>query len=379
MSLLAPIAAHRPALRVYAGPTARAHLAEFGLRPQDIRVVAAAAGGPKGLVLGPIDRFLFGQWLREAPQTLHLVGASIGAWRMATAALRDPVPAFERLQHEYIHQHYAAEPGRTMPSPGLVSRTFARTLEAFFGGEIESLLVHPRRRLHVVASRGRHILAREGLLRTPLGYLGAFAANALRRRWLGAWLERAVFSSPGEALPVDLDDLRHHRTALTPGNFRPALLASCSIPFVLEAVAGIPGAPPGAYWDGGITDYHLHWNYASMNGQGLGAPGPGKAPSLVLYPHFQQALVPGWLDKALTHRHRATPFLDNVVVLAPDPQWIGALPNGKLPDRSDFRRYARDLPGRVKAWGRAVAESERLADDLAAAIARGPAVAVLPL
>ncbi|MBA3623611.1 MAG: hypothetical protein H0W48_03990 [Methylibium sp.] len=27
----------------------------------------------------------------------------------------------------------------------------------------------------------------------------------------------------------------------------------------------IPGAPPGAYWDGGITDYHLHWNDPSIN------------------------------------------------------------------------------------------------------------------
>jgi hypothetical protein len=371
-------AVSRPALRLYAGPTARVHLAEFGLRPQDIRMVAGAAGGPKGLVLGPIDRFLFGQWLREAPQTLHLVGASIGAWRMATAAMRDPVPAFERLQHEYIHQHYAAEPGRTMPSAGLVSRTFAHTLDGFFGGEIGSLLAHPRRRLHVVASRGRHILARDGTLRTPLGYLGAFAANALRRRWLGAWLERVVFSSPGEALPVDLNDLRHHRAPLTPVNFRTALLASCSIPFVLEAVAGIPGAPPGAYWDGGITDYHLHWNYASMNGQGNSAS-PASAPPLVLYPHFQQALVPGWLDKTLKHRHRATPFLDNVVVVAPDPAWVRTLPNGKLPDRRDFRHYARDLPGRIKTWGRAVAESERLADDLAVAIGRGPGVEVLPL
>lgn len=375
MSSSALHASARPALRLYAGPGARAHLAQFGLRPQDIRLVAGAAGGPKGLVLGPIDRFLFGHWLRDAPQTLHLVGASIGAWRMATAAMRDPVPAFERLQHDYIHQHYAPEPGRRRPSAKEVSRRFAGTLEDFFGGEMESLLAHPRRRLHVVASRGRHILAREGALRTPVGYLGAFAANALSRRWLGAWLERLVFSSPGEPLPVDLGDLRHHRAALTPQNFRPAMLASCSIPFVLEAVPGIPGAPPGACWDGGITDYHLHLNYASMSR----AARPCDAPGLVLYPHFQQALVPGWLDKSLRHRHRATSFLDNVVVLAPDPDWVRALPGGKLPDRSDFRRYADDLPGRIRVWSGAVAESERLADELAEAIAQGPAVRVDPL
>ncbi|MGE0672918.1 MAG: phospholipase, partial [Methylibium sp.] len=51
-----------PALRIYAGRSARAHLAEHGLRPQAVRVVAGAAGGPKGLVLGPMDRYLCGQW-----------------------------------------------------------------------------------------------------------------------------------------------------------------------------------------------------------------------------------------------------------------------------------------------------------------------------
>ena len=78
------------------------------------------------------------------------------------------------------------------------------------------------------------------------------------------------------------------------------MLASCSIPFWLDAVHDIPGAPRGAYWDGGITDYHLHLDYAQM-GEGL-----------VLYPHFQPTVVPGWLDKGLKHRHGATARLSNV-------------------------------------------------------------------
>ena len=39
------------ALEIYAGPRARQQLREQGLRPQDVRVIPAAAGGPKGLVL----------------------------------------------------------------------------------------------------------------------------------------------------------------------------------------------------------------------------------------------------------------------------------------------------------------------------------------
>jgi hypothetical protein len=356
------------ALKLYAGPAARCHIAEYGLRASDVRVIAGAAGGPKGLVLGALDRYLFGRWLPTSGHELHLIGASIGAWRMATGALPDPVAGFERLTHEYIHQSYELEPGRTLPTAVQVSREFDRSLQRFFDGQVEALLAHPRLRLHIVTSRGRHLLGREGRLRTPLGYLGALLSNAVSRKSLGSWLERVVFSAPGEALPVDLNDLRHRKVALTPENFRPALLASCSIPFALKAVHDIPGAPPGAYWDGGITDYHLHWNYPSMTN------------GLVLYPHFQRAVVPGWLDKALKYRHRATAFLDNVVVLAPDPQWVReALPHGKLPDRNDFKHYATDLAGRIKAWSKAVAESERLADELHAALGRGTALQVEPL
>ena len=60
-----------PALRIYAGPRARQHIGHQGLRPQDVSVVPAAAGGPKGLVLGPLDRFLFGQWLVASDQPVQ--------------------------------------------------------------------------------------------------------------------------------------------------------------------------------------------------------------------------------------------------------------------------------------------------------------------
>lgn len=356
-----------PALQVHAGPVALRHLREHGLRAQDVRLVAGAAGGPKGLVLGPLDRYLFGRWLPAAPQTIHLVGASIGAWRMATAALPDPVEGFERLSEGYVHQRYEVEPGRLLPTAAQVSLGFSRQLQDFFAGQVDALLAHPRWRLHVVASRGRHLLGREGRWRTPIGYLGAAFSNALSRRALGAWMERVVFSSPGEPLPLDLSDLPHRFVPLVPDNFHAALQASCSIPFAMQAVHAIPGAPPGAYWDGGLTDYHLHWNYRGL-GEGL-----------VVYPHFQQHIVPGWLDKAWKRRHVATRALDNVVVLAPSPAWVATLPGGKLPDRTDFKRYAQDLQGRVRAWSRVVRESERLADDFDAALAHGARLPLLPL
>ena len=184
------------ALHIYAGPVARKALAANGLNPSHISTIPGAAGGPKGLILGALDRFIFGDWLPQSSQPVNLVGASIGAWRMSTACLDDPVSAFKRLEHDYIHQHYELAPGQRRPTAEFVSEEFGKNLQAFYGGRVDEVLNHPRYRLHVVTSRGRHVLAAEQKLRTPLGYLGAFLTNTVHRRAMGAWLERVVFSSP---------------------------------------------------------------------------------------------------------------------------------------------------------------------------------------
>ena len=369
------------ALQIYAGPVARQSIAKNGLRPDDIRTIPAAAGGPKGLLLGGMDRFIFGEWLNGSTQPVDLVGASIGAWRMATACLDQPVAAFERLEHDYIHQHYETTPGQKRPTAAMVSKLFGQNLQAFYAGKVSEILLHPRYRLHVVTSRGRHLLHTEHGLRTPLGYFGAYLTNVVRRKAMGAWLERVVFSKPNAAsegcvsLPFGTDDYRTRQVALSEANFNLALQASCSIPFVLQAVHNIPGAPPGAYWDGGITDYHLHLNYPaasefaihSIAGHAMntGANGSFEHKGLVLYPHFQKSVVPGWLDKSLKWRHHATHHLDTMVLLAPNPDWIKTLPNAKLPDRTDFTHYGNDLAGRVKAWNAACSASMQLVDEFA--------------
>jgi hypothetical protein len=358
------------ALQVHAGPRALKALREQGLRPQDVHVIPGAAGGPKGLVLSPLDQFIFGDWLTTTQHPVHLIGASIGAWRMATACLENPRQAFAHMAEDYIRQQYERRNGKP-PTPSQVSEVFGTKLGEYFAGREAEVLDHPRFRLHVFTSRGRHVLKREGRrlskLTTPLGYLGAFAANVVSRKAMGAWLERVVFSDPRDPLPLHLHDYRSHTVALNASNLHRSILASCSIPFWLDAVHDIPGAPHGAYWDGGITDYHLHLDYASMRD------------GLVLYPHFQKTVIPGWLDKALKHRHRASAHLDNVVVLSPSTEWIKTLPNAKLPDRSDFKRYDKDIPARVAAWSRAVAESQRLRDEFAELASDGRPVHAHPL
>jgi hypothetical protein len=91
---------------------------------------------------------------------------------------------------------------------------------------------------------------------------------------------------------------------------------------------------------------------------------------IVLYPHFQKSVVPGWLDKSLKWRHGATPFLDTMLLLAPNPEWVKTLPNGKLPDRTDFTHYGNDLAGRMKAWNAACSASAQLVDEFAAWLER---------
>ena len=358
------------ALEIHAGPTALAHIQTNGLEPQDISVIPGAAGGPKGLILGPIDRYLFDQWLPRSNQPIDLVGASIGAWRMATACLPNPRAELLALEDAYVHQNYKLAPGQKHPTAQQVSDDFSANLHRFYDGRIHKVLQHPRYRLHVMTSRGRGILQTDSTLRTALGYAGAYLTNAVNRRAMGMWLQRVVFSSAflghAQPLPFHTDDYSTQQLALSEDNFLDAVQASCSIPFVLKAVSGIHGAPSGAYWDGGITDYHLHLDYRSVKG-------------LTLYPHFQKNLVPGWLDKKLTRRHVATPFLDTTIILSPNPQWVKTLPNGKLPDRSDFLNYQGNFEGRVKVWQTAVAESGRLSDELAQWLRRPDPGVVKPL
>lgn len=344
------------ALAIYAGPQAKRHLALHGLSASDVGVIPAAAGGPKGLILGPIDRFIFNEWLPTSHQPIDLVGASIGAWRMATACLPDSSAGLLRLEHDYIYQHYELKPGEKFPSAQQVSDSFRENLDLFYGGLVELLLNHPRFRLHVLASRGKGLLQQEHPILSPLGYGGAFLSNLISRKAMGASLERVVFSSAG-SLPFGTQDYATRHLPLTSSNFMDVLQASCAIPFVLKAVHNIQGAPLGAYWDGGITDYHLHlaWNKQ-----------PERTASLVVYPHFQKAVIPGWLDKGLKWRHKATAFLDNTLVLAPNPEWVKTLPNGKLPDRTDFATYGQDLQARVKVWKAATSASQQLADEFAA-------------
>jgi hypothetical protein len=349
-------------LAVRAGSRAASRLASAGLRAADVAIVPGAAGGPKGLALAALDREILARWLPAAPRLRHLVGASIGAWRFAAACTADPARSMDEFTRRYVEQSYPQRPSRRF-----VSDWARATLGALFEGREAQILANDRYALGILTVRGRWPLTREGW-NVAAGFGAAACANAVGRRHLARFLERVVFHDARAPLPFPerFDAFATRRVALTADNLRPALLASASIPLVLEGVRDIPGAPAGLYWDGGIVDYHLHLPYAAV-------------PDLVLYPHFSDRIVPGWLDKSLPWRVARGPWLDDVVLLAPTREFLATLPHGKLPDRGDFRRYAGDDARRMRDWRRAMAECERLAEAFYAFVERPGTIAVQPL
>ncbi len=342
------------ALTLRAGPDALRLIRERGLRAQDIDILPGASGGAKWLVLAGLDRFLFGTFLAEPrSRPLHLIGSSIGSWRMACLAQRDPVAALDRGHRAYIYdQHYSRR-----PSTREVTEVLTRALDTLLGERgVAEILAHPWARLHIITAEGRGLAASERRLLLTASIAIAAAGNLVSRKSLALQMRRNIFHSAGDVTPfAHLSDLPtvHHR--LTSENLRPALLASGSIPLLLEGVR-VPGTPRGVHWDGGVLDYHLDLDF-----------GPGDG--LVLYPHFYSHVVPGWFDKSLTWRRARGDNFRRALLIAPSDEFVASLPRQKIPDRKDF--YAMDDATRRLTWQRVVDESARLGDELADLLATG--------
>jgi hypothetical protein len=173
--------------------------------------------------------------------------------------------------------------------------------------------------LQVVTARARGILERSA---SHGAFARAVLGNALSRHRLGNYFERVIFhagAAPFLGQPFDRCGLQH--IAITAANVTDALLASGTIPLVSTAVRDIDGAPAGSYWDGALVDYHLLIPYAATDGR------------VVLYPHFNDYVTPGWLDKHLPWRRapRGHRWLDDVLLIAPSPRSSRHCPTASFP------------------------------------------------
>jgi hypothetical protein len=361
------------AIQIHAGKTALAHIREHGLQAKDIAVIPAAAGGPKGLILQALDQWLFGEWLPSAARERSLIGASIGSWRMAAACHADPVAGFQKLADLYCEQRYSSK-----PSAHQVTEKIRQLLHDFIEGYEQEVVDHPNHRLHLIAARGRGLLHEpKNRLHAKAGFVAASFANLAGRSRLAKHMERVVIGDardPALWLKNKFDNFETHFCTLTQDNLAPALLASGTLPLIMEPVRHIPHAPSGTYWDGGIIDYHLALPYSRISADVAGG--------LVLYPHFTDEIVPGWLDKPLAWRRanigEDSHWLDNVIMLSPSKNFVKSLPRGKLPDRKDFAYYGLNHAARIRQWKIAIGESARMRDAFAAFVARPDLSLVMP-
>ncbi|MFP4039819.1 MAG: patatin-like phospholipase family protein [Desulfosudaceae bacterium] len=344
-------------LVLYGGRKARAIIQDQGLRPELVQAVTGAAGGPKWLILYELDRFLFGDFFRDRSEPLRLIGSSIGTWRFATIASDDPRPALARLKNAYIRQCYGDK-----PSPAEVSAVARDILdEVISQAGLEKVLNHPLFYLNIITVRETGpVWLRRGRPAQLAALAGAALGNAVSRKTLRLFFERVVFHHPGDGqFLTEPDDFPVRGLALNKSNIRPAILASGSIPLVMAGVRDIPGAPAGAYRDGGIIDYHLN------------LPVPCHPDRLVLFPHYMDRVIPGWFDKKIAWRRANPSYLDNVLMVAPRPSFIATLPYGKIPDRKDFVTFHNRNQDRFDYWEKVAHKSRELAEEFSEAVASG--------
>jgi hypothetical protein len=285
---------------------------------------------------------------------MHLIGSSIGSWRMACLAQRDPVAALARGHHAYVHeQRYSPK-----PSAREVTAVLGRVLDLLLGPTgADEILAHPWARLHVVTAEGRGLAASERRLLLAASLGAAAAGNLISRRTLALQMRRVIFHSAGDDTPfAHLADFPTAHLPLTRENLRPALLASGSIPLLLEGVTIPGGRPDRVSWDGGVVDSHLDLDFGAGRG-------------LVLYPHFYAHVVPGWFDKSLRWRRAGAANFRRALLVAPSDAFVASLPGGKIPDRRDF--YTLSEAERIRRWQTTIERSEALGDELRALVRSG--------
>ncbi len=343
-----------PALAIYAGKKALSILRDEGLKPDRIKVMAGAAGGPKWLVLHGLDRAVF-PLFKKRKRPLYMVGSSIGTWRFLSAVLGEK--SLDRFRESYIEQRYDSR-----PTPQEVTAESLKILRELMGNNRpDAALAHPFYRLNVLAVRGRHLVASERKNIQTAGLAGAVFANLADRKLLRYFFERALFYDSRDIPPFfRMNEFPTQKAPLAPDNLADAVMASGSIPLVMAGIRNIAGAKPGTYRDGGMIDYHVDIDY-------LG----GDDDSLVLYPHYTDRIIPGWLDKKLSWRMPESPAMDNLVLLAPSREFVESLPHGKIPDRDDFMLFIGKDSERIAYWRETVARSERLGEEFLEAVDSG--------
>jgi hypothetical protein len=329
-------------LDIYAGKNALAHIKKEGFSADLFDYMLGASGGPKWFVLAGLDRYIFPEFFAQRTRPLHIIGSSAGAFRFACFAQNNPLSAINRLAECYSQTVYSDK-----PTAKEITEKGTALLNYVLGENgCEEIINNPIIKAHFIVAKCKGLTQFEAKPLQMTGLIASASANALKRKWLEKFYQRYLFSSPDCELKInDPNNMSSYFVPLTIHNLHQALMASGSIPIVIEGVKNIDGAPRGMYRDGGIIDYHFDLNFGPQKG-------------LVLYPHFYSNPIPGWFDKTLKKRLPHASSYDDVVMLVPSDEFVASLPYGKIPDRKDFE--VMPAAQRIEYWQAVISQSDQL-------------------
>ncbi len=332
-------------LDIYAGKSALKTIQEHGFKQELFTSFYGASGGPKWFTLYGLDKYIFGEFFKDRKTELSLVGSSAGAFRAACFAQSAPVAAITRMAESYSETVYSAK-----AKPLEITNKAKEIIDYTLGRDgINEIINNPLFKTHFLVNKVNGLASYENKFIQSLGLIKSILLNRCDRKLLNKQFERFVFMSAGSQLQIDdYCQFKTHYINLTAENLKSALLASGSIPMVMQGIKNIAGAPSGMYRDGGIVDYHFDIDLANRNG-------------LTLYPHFNSRPKAGWFDKNLNRDVKGSNY-NNVVMLVPSDNFINSLPYNKIPDRTDFIQM--DATTRIKYWKAVLSETDKLAESL---------------
>ncbi len=338
-------------LEIYAGKNALETIQEHGFNQALFTNFLGASGGPKWFCLFGLDKYLFGDFFKDRDTELNLIGSSAGAFRAACFAQKDPVAAIERLADKYSHTVYSEKPDLAE-----ITKTAIDLLDFVFGKKgPDEIINNEIFKAHFIVAKSNGLVGFENKIIQMAGLFSSILLNKIDRRLLNVQYERYVYHSPLSTTKIDDPyKLNTQYIDLNVNNIRKALLASGSIPYVMEGIKNIPGSPKGMYRDGGIIDYHFDFlleNTSKNINNNIN--------NLTLYPHFNASPKAGWFDKNSSRKVLSKNY-ENVVLLAPSKKFIASLPFQKIPDRNDFKNI--DADTRIKYWQTVLRETDKLAD-----------------
>ena len=343
-------------LIVKAGKNALAVIRDGDFDWNRVTTYYGPASGPRWLIASGFDLSLIQENCLGKNHPILLVGASSGAWRLASWTLPEAMKSYMELRHAYIETYYK----RGM-SPQEVRETLRKVINHYIEDEAVPFALRNRQyRLAVITARARNIMAAETplILKTGLGL--CFLSNAICAASIRSYFERIVFYSGPKPPPFCLrKTFRGRYIPLQADNMKHAILASGAIPLAVAGIRDIFGAPNGIYRDGGMVDYHINESFTN-NPQ-----------AITLFFSHQRQSQPTWMDRGLKYRHSPDTFMDNVLMVYPTSAFIASLPNGKVPDRDDFLTYADQQGTRIRKWWEAVEKSKHLGEEFLELIASG--------